>query len=117
MQHMGWLAEEIEGLGAEADMEHTEVDVSEDTAEMLKADIAAERAVTMDYESQMKEVDDEGIKELLARIRDHEVYHDELFSEMLEGLESRKPPEPDEETPEGTDSDSDIPSVGSLLDE
>lgn len=117
MQHMGWLAEEIEGLGAEADMEYTEVDLSEDTAEMLKADIAAERAVTMDYDRQLKEIDDEGIKDLLARIRDHEIYHDELFSEMLNGLESEQPPESSEETTEGPDSEPSIPSVGSLLDE
>lgn len=103
MQHMGWLAEEVTGLGAEADTEHTEVDLSEETVAMLKADIEAERAVTMDYEAQIKEIDDEGLKELLARIRDHEIYHEELFSEMLKGLESKNPSEPAEGTPEGSD--------------
>ena len=83
---------------------------------MLKADIEAERAVTMDYEAQIKEIDDEGLKELLTRIRDHEIYHDELFSEMLKGLESKNPPEPAEGTPEGTDPSSGVPSIGSLID-
>jgi bacterioferritin len=111
MQHMGWLAEEVMEMGAEADMEHTEVDLSEDTVAMLKADIAAERAVTMDYEAQMKEIDDEELNELLARIRDHEIYHDELFSEMLKGLESKNSPAAEE-----TDSSSGVPSIGSLID-
>lgn len=117
MQHMGWLAEEVTGLGAKADTEHTEVDLSEDAIAMLKADIEAERAVTIDYEAQMKEIDDEGLKELLARIRDHEIYHDELFSEMLEGLESKNPSEPVEKIPEATDPGSGVPSIGSLIDE
>jgi bacterioferritin len=117
MQHMGWLAEEVIGLGSEADTEHTEVDLSEDTVAMLKADIAAERAVTMDYEAQMEAIEDEGLNELLARIRDHEIYHDELFSEMLEELESKNAPEPVQETPEGSEPSSDVPSVGSLVEE
>ena len=114
MQHMGWLSEEVIGLGADADMEHTELDLSEGTAEMLKADIAAERAVTMDYNAQIKEVRDEGVKALLSRIRDHEVFHDQLFSEMLQeledeqqnaalGKETNAPPGPS------------IPTVGSLI--
>jgi bacterioferritin len=86
MEHMGWLAEEVGGQGAEADTEHMEVDLSLDTAQMLRADIAAERAVTMDYNTQINQIQDEGIKTLLARIRDHEIYHDQLFSDILENL-------------------------------
>jgi len=117
MQHMGWLSEEVMGMGADADMEHTEVDLSEDTVEMLKADIAAERAVTMDYDAQLKEVSDEGIKKLLSRIRDHEIYHDQLFSEMLEEIESNEPAgtTPDAKPAGTNDSQPGIPSIGSLI--
>ena len=117
MQHMGWLSEEVMGMGADADMEHTEVDMSEETADMLKADIAAERSVTMDYDSQLKEVNDEDIKSLLTRIRDHEIYHDQLFSEMLEELQEGEPVAPAEKADSTGESSSQpgIPSVGSLI--
>jgi len=117
MQHMGWLSEEVMGLGGDADMEHTEVDLSEDTEAMLKADIAAERAVTMDYDSQLKEVQDPGIKKLLSRIRDHEIYHDQLFSDMLEELEDSEPAgtAPDANPAAGDSAQPGIPSVGSLI--
>ncbi len=114
MQHMGWLSEAVIELGAEADMEHTEVDLSADTAAMLKADIAAERAVTMDYDAQIKEVQDEEIRELLSRIRDHEIYHDELFTEMLEELQKENPPS-EQDKPESATGDAEIPTVGSLI--
>jgi len=83
MQHMGWLAEEVAGKGIMPRMGHDPFDTSEDTTDMLRADIAAERAVTMDYNEQLEELEDPEFKELLAHIRDHEVYHDELFSDML----------------------------------
>lgn len=114
MQHMGWLSEAVMEMGADADMEHTEVDLSEDTAEMLKADIEAERAVILDYNTQVKEVQDEEIKGLLARIRDHEVYHEELFSEMLEGLEDESAAS-EQDKPQPEDKSSEIPTVGSLI--
>jgi len=91
MQHMGWFSEELASAGVRPEMEHTQVDLARDTAAMLEADIAAERAVTMDYNQQIGKLDDEELKALLARVRDHEVYHDAVFSEMLEEvLESRK---------------------------
>ncbi len=114
MQHMGWLSEAVMEMGADADMEHTEVDLSEDTAAMLRADIAAERAVTMDYDAQIKEVQDEGLRELLSRIRDHEIYHDELFTEMLKELDEENPA-PEQDKPESTEGDNPIPTVGSLI--
>jgi len=115
MQHMGWLSEAVMEMGVDADMEHTEVDLSDDTAAMLKADIAAERAVTMDYNAQVKEVQNEGIRELLTRIRDHEVYHDELFTEMLEDLEKENPKPEQNDNSQPAKGNSDIPTVGSLI--
>jgi rubrerythrin len=37
----------------------------------------------MDYNQQIPLLEDEGLKKLLVRIRDHEVYHDEVFSDLL----------------------------------
>jgi bacterioferritin len=117
MQHLGWLAEKVTGLGAEPDTEHTEVDLSSNTADMLRADIAAERAVTMDYNAQINELSDEGLKTLLARIRDHEIYHDQLFSGILGSLESGGG-ETSCSTPDvGSDPAPKRPTVGSLLGE
>jgi len=87
MQHLGWLAEEMTGTGGSPDIEETGVDRSEETADMLRADIAVEREVTKEYTRQIDQVEDPGLKRLLARIRDHEIYHDELFTDLLEGLE------------------------------
>lgn len=87
MQHLGWLAEEMTETGGSPEIEETGVDRSEETADMLQADIAVEREVTKEYTRQIDEVKDPGLKRLLARIRDHEIYHDQLFTDLLEGLE------------------------------
>lgn len=84
MQHMGWLAEEVAGMGGHPLMEHTELTLEGTAAEMLKADIAAEQAVTNDYTRQIGEIEDTDLRELLTRIRDHEVYHSELFRDLLD---------------------------------
>jgi bacterioferritin len=84
MQHLGWLAEELTGAGNVPDVEETGFDRSKETEDMLRADIAVEREVTKEYTRQIGEVDDPGLKRLLTRIRDNEVYHDELFSDLLE---------------------------------
>ncbi|MBU0493311.1 MAG: ferritin-like domain-containing protein [Chloroflexi bacterium] len=87
MQHLGWLAEEMAGLGAKPKIEHTAIDRSQDTPAMLRADIAAERAVEAVYSSQMAEIDDPGLRDLVDMIRKHEVYHAELFGDMLKEVE------------------------------
>lgn len=84
MQHLGWLAEELTGSGAVPDIEETGVDRSKDTADMLRADIAIEREVTKEYTRQIDAVDDPDLKKLITRIRDHEIYHDEVFSDLLD---------------------------------
>ncbi len=86
MQHMGWFAEEMASRGGFPAMEHAPFDRSRDTARMLEADVAAERAVTKDYDAQIEELKASGegkLATLLTRVRDHEVYHDALFSKML----------------------------------
>jgi len=83
MQHLGWLAEEIVDGGGSPTIEHTEVDRSSKTADMLKADIKIEKQVTAEYDRAAKEIEDPGLKKLLIRIRDHEIYHTEVFTDLL----------------------------------
>ena len=84
MQHMGWLSEEVAGQGGVPLTEHTELELPTETEEMLEADIRAERAVTMDYGKWIAKMDDPDLRELLVRIQGHEIYHDELFTDMLQ---------------------------------
>jgi bacterioferritin len=93
MQHMGWFAEKLASRGAYPALEHTPIDQSHDTERMLAADIAAERAVTADYNSQIAELqstDETRLVELLALVRDHEVYHEALFSRLLQEHETEE---------------------------
>jgi bacterioferritin len=83
MQHLGWLAEEMVDGGANPRIEHTEVDRSKKTADMLRADIKIEKEVTDAYDKAAKKIKDPGLKELLIRIRDHEIYHTEVFTDIL----------------------------------
>lgn len=111
MQHMGWFAEKLASRGAYPRMEHDPIDRSRDTAAMLQADIAAERAVTMDYNAQIEELraaNEPKLAELLSRVRDHEAYHDALFSRILHEL-----PE-DEMSPSPAPQDRPGWTVGSL---
>ena len=83
MQHLGWLAEEMVDGGGNPRIEHTEVDRSLKTADMLRADIKIEREVAAEYDRAAKEVEDPGLKKLLIRIRDNELYHIDVFNDLL----------------------------------
>ncbi len=83
MQHLGWLAEGMVDGGGSPRIEHGEVDKSTKTADMLRADIEIEREVAIEYDHAAKEVTDPDLKKLLLRIRDHEIYHAEVFSDLL----------------------------------
>jgi len=83
MQHIGWLSEELVDGGGKPRIEHTGVDRSTKTADMLRADIKIEREVAAEYDRAAKEIEDPELKRLLIRIRDHEVYHDQVFSDLL----------------------------------
>jgi bacterioferritin len=83
MQHLGWLAEEMVGGGSSPRIEHTEVDRSTRTADMLRADIKIEREVSAEYDRAAKKMKDLDLKKLLLRLRDHEVYHTEVFTDLL----------------------------------
>jgi bacterioferritin len=83
MQHLGWLSEEIVSGGGTPRIEHTSVDQSRKTADMLRADIRVEKEVAAKYDQAAKEIEDPGLKKLLLRIRDHEVYHADVFGDLL----------------------------------
>lgn len=84
MQHLGWLAEEMVDGGGSPRIEHAEVDRSTETADMLRADIKIEKEVAAEYDRAAGEISDPDLKKLLKRIRDHEIYHTEVFNELLE---------------------------------
>ena len=83
MQHLGWLAEEIIGGGSRPRIEHTKVDRSKKTTDMLRADIKIEKEVAEAYDHAAKKIKDPGLKKLLIRIRDHEIYHTDVFTDLL----------------------------------
>ncbi|MFC2001882.1 ferritin-like domain-containing protein [Chloroflexota bacterium] len=83
MQHMGWLAEEMVGGGGNPNIEHTGVNKSTNTTDMLQADIKIEKEVAAAYDKAAKEVADPDLKKLLLRIRDNEIYHIDIFNDLL----------------------------------
>ncbi|MBA7612014.1 hypothetical protein ES703_19248 [subsurface metagenome] len=89
MQHLGWLAEEMVDGGGNPAIEHTEVDQSTKTTDMLRADIKIEQEVTAAYDRAAKEIEEPDLKKLLLRIRDHEIYHTEVFTDLLKEEEQR----------------------------
>jgi len=89
MQHLGWLAEELVGKKGTPRIEHTKVDKSRRTADMLRADIKIEKKVAAEYDSAAKRIREPGLKKLLTRIRDHELYHADVFTDLLKGEEGR----------------------------
>jgi bacterioferritin len=83
MQHLGWLAEELVDGGSRPIIEHTKVNRSRKLAEMLRSDIKIEKKVAETYDKAAKQVKDPGLKKLLERIRDHEIYHTDVFNDLL----------------------------------
>jgi len=83
MQHLGWLAEKLVDISGNPVIEHTKVDRTTETAEMMRSDIAIEKVVAAEYDKAANETDDPGLKELFERLRDHELYHVEVFDDIL----------------------------------
>jgi len=83
MQHLGWLAEKLVNISGNPRIEHTEVDQSTKAADMLRADIKIEQEVADEYDRAAKETADPDLKKLLLRLRDHEIYHADVFSALL----------------------------------
>jgi bacterioferritin len=89
MQHLGWLSEEMVDKKGSPKIEHIEVYQSTKTADMLRADIKIEKKVAAEYDRAAKEFEEPDLKELLTRIRDHEVYHADVFDDLLKEEENR----------------------------
>jgi bacterioferritin len=89
MQHLGWLSEEMVDKKGNPKIEHTEVDKSAKTTDMLRADIKIEKKVAAEYDRAAKEIEEPAMKKLLARIRDHEIYHADVFEDLLKEEEKR----------------------------
>lgn len=89
MQHLGWLSEEMVDKKGSPRIEHTKVDKSTKTTDMLRADIKIEKKVAAEYDRAAKEIEEPDLKELLARIRDHELYHVDVFSDLLKEEEKQ----------------------------
>jgi len=89
MQHLGWLSEEMVDKKSSPKIEHTEVNKSTKTADMLRADIKIEKKVAAEYDRAAKEIEEPDLKELLIRIRDHEIYHADVFEDLLKEEEKR----------------------------
>jgi len=87
MQHLGWLAEELIDAGGAPMMIDPVVNQVVDTQEALRADIAIEKDVVKKYGDFASKTDDAGLKELLTRIRDNELYHQEVFKDLLQDSE------------------------------
>lgn len=83
MQHLGWLAEQIVDMHSNPLIEHNHVNLTTNTKEMLTDDIAIENKVAKRYDETSKRTNDESVKKLLERLRDHEIYHAEVFSDLL----------------------------------
>ena len=84
MQHLGWIAEKVVDMGGTPIIEHTEVDKSTSTADMLSSDIKIENEVADAYDKAAASADDLKLKKLLLRMRDNEIYHAEVFKDLLE---------------------------------
>jgi bacterioferritin len=89
MQHMGWLAEEMVSGKGTPRLEHTDVNKSPKMGDMLRADIKVEKEVAAEYDRAAKEVREAGLRKLLTRIRDHEIYHVDVFSDLLKEVENK----------------------------
>jgi bacterioferritin len=89
MQHLGWLAEELVSGKGTPRIEHTKIDRSKRMADMLEADIKIEKEVAAEYDRAAKEIKAPDLKKLITRIRDHEVYHAEVFSDLLKETKGR----------------------------
>lgn len=82
MQHLGWLAEKLASRGGHPRIEHTAINRSRKAARMLAADIRVEKQVAAEYDRAAKLIPDPKIKKLLTRIRDHELYHVKVFTDL-----------------------------------
>ncbi len=92
MQHMGWLAEGLVERGREMPLEPHAVERGRHPADMLHGGVALERGTTDRYDEFIQRLPGSDLVELLERIREHEIYHEDLFRRLLGRLERLAPP-------------------------
>ncbi|MFC1934932.1 ferritin-like domain-containing protein [Chloroflexota bacterium] len=90
MQHLGWLAEKLIDIGGTPVIEYTNVDQSPGVADMLEVDIKIEKEVAEAYDRAAKETRDAGLEKLFLRLRDNEIYHTEVFQDLLKQEEKKQ---------------------------
>ena len=91
MQHMGWLAEKMVQKKGRPIMEHPPVESCSSAADMLWAALKTEPEMAEQYDRFVRETGEADVKGLLARIRDHEMYHERIFSDLLKELQKQPP--------------------------
>ncbi len=120
MQHLGWLAEHLSEEGGQPDFAHGSLVLTRDLIANLRADVQIENDVTKMYSAQVPEVEDATLQKLLTRIRNQEIYHEEVFSHLLAEAETAAQAKPPccgaGEPQEPQNSAPTIPTVGSLKD-
>jgi len=82
MRHLGWLAEEMEGIGGRTAMTHHPLALPADTADMLGADLSVEQSVAAEYRLQAAASDPETAK-LFERLAGEEEYHASTFQGLM----------------------------------
>ena len=82
MRHLGWLAEEMEGLGGRVAMNHDDLALPAGTDSMLGADIAIEKSVAAEYRRQAAASDPETAR-LFERLAGEEEHHIHIFKGLL----------------------------------
>ena len=96
MQHMGWFAEYAAEKGHAPLMAHDAVNPGPATAQMLQADLDAEKAVSAAYRQQLQELGEEPaageLREIIERARDNEDWHAHMFAMMLGRVQAAEPP-------------------------
>jgi len=89
MQHMGWIAESLQEEGMQPGFVHDALFQSRDPVANLEADLAVEDEVTHTYSSQIPELASAELRTLLERVRDHEIYHADVFRALLREAQER----------------------------
>jgi len=87
MQHLGWLSEKMVGRGGRPRIEHSKMSHAAKPSSMLSADIKIEKEVAAKYDAAAKEIADPKLKKLFTRIRDHELYHVKIFTDLKKTIE------------------------------
>jgi len=91
LRHLDRLAEQLVSISGAPRIEHSKVDQSREMQQMLGADISIENEVARKYDEAVGELADGETAALLSRIRDHELYHAEVFQELLDELKKGRP--------------------------